>query len=314
MNRYEGAQCPVCHRKLTAEDDIVVCPECGAPHHRSCWQELGHCGCADRHAAHWLWQPENAPAADAPAQPAPDEPHRSTAQPEAPGNAPQTGSAKICPRCGAQNTPDARFCLRCGAPLVQTGAPQFAVVLDPLGGVPPEEEIDGVPAKKMAQIVDRNSAYYLPRFRAMATGQRKAFPNLSAFLFDIPWFFYRKLYFPGIAVLLIELAMAAPSGWAFYQMLRFGADVSFSDGFWTLYYVCTALQLVFRTLIGLFANSVYRRRCAALGRELMQVCPDDESFAAAAGRRGGVAQVFFYISAALIGLYYLLQLIIYWIL
>ena len=34
MIDYTGIPCPVCHKEFTPEDDIVVCPECGAPYHR----------------------------------------------------------------------------------------------------------------------------------------------------------------------------------------------------------------------------------------------------------------------------------------
>ena len=36
MIDYTGLECPICGEKFTAQDDIVVCPECGAPYHRAC--------------------------------------------------------------------------------------------------------------------------------------------------------------------------------------------------------------------------------------------------------------------------------------
>ena len=38
-NRYSGLCCPVCKVKFKDDDDIVVCPACGAPHHRSCYNQ-----------------------------------------------------------------------------------------------------------------------------------------------------------------------------------------------------------------------------------------------------------------------------------
>ena len=32
--KYTGIPCAACGKKFTAEDDVVVCPECGTPHHR----------------------------------------------------------------------------------------------------------------------------------------------------------------------------------------------------------------------------------------------------------------------------------------
>ena len=36
MSNYTGCKCPVCQQPFTETDDIVVCPECGAPYHRAC--------------------------------------------------------------------------------------------------------------------------------------------------------------------------------------------------------------------------------------------------------------------------------------
>ena len=38
---YMGKPCPVCSRTFREEDDIVVCPKCGAPYHRECYEEKG---------------------------------------------------------------------------------------------------------------------------------------------------------------------------------------------------------------------------------------------------------------------------------
>ena len=71
MNKYTGNTCPVCHKKFTADDDIVVCPDCGTPYHRACWPKEG-CVHAAQHGS-FEWLPDDAPA--------PEEP--------------------ICPNCGA---------------------------------------------------------------------------------------------------------------------------------------------------------------------------------------------------------------------
>ena len=59
---YAGCRCPVCGQLFTENDDIVACPQCGAPHHRSCWQQEGHCHFDDRHCAGFRWEREDAPA------------------------------------------------------------------------------------------------------------------------------------------------------------------------------------------------------------------------------------------------------------
>jgi len=43
MIDYSGQVCLVCKEAFSAEDDIVVCPECGTPYHRHCYREQGKC-------------------------------------------------------------------------------------------------------------------------------------------------------------------------------------------------------------------------------------------------------------------------------
>ncbi len=75
---YTGLKCPVCGKPFTSDDDIVVCPECGAPYHRACYQQAGHCIFQEKHGTPDAWKP----------------PEKQT----------ETGAeGKICPRCGKKN-------------------------------------------------------------------------------------------------------------------------------------------------------------------------------------------------------------------
>ncbi|MFO7947073.1 MAG: RING finger protein [Armatimonadota bacterium] len=38
-----GKTCPFCRFPIKPGEDIVVCPECGVPHHADCWEENGGC-------------------------------------------------------------------------------------------------------------------------------------------------------------------------------------------------------------------------------------------------------------------------------
>ena len=93
MARYTGNHCPVCEQAFTDDDDIVVCPDCGTPYHRACWQKVGVCMHQSEHAAGFEWKPEFGPEAEAAAH------------------------AAICPNCGTYNEPGAARCSHCGVPL-----------------------------------------------------------------------------------------------------------------------------------------------------------------------------------------------------
>ena len=45
----KNKQCAFCKALLFDEDDVVHCPVCGAPHHRDCYNKLGHCALEDLH-------------------------------------------------------------------------------------------------------------------------------------------------------------------------------------------------------------------------------------------------------------------------
>ena len=56
MPKYYGCPCEGCGKPLTLQDDIVVCPDCGAPYHRVCYEKLGQCIHRPAHAAGYEWK------------------------------------------------------------------------------------------------------------------------------------------------------------------------------------------------------------------------------------------------------------------
>jgi hypothetical protein len=232
MARYTGNHCPVCEQEFTDNDDIVVCPDCGTPYHRACWQKVGACMHQSEHAAGFEWKPEvGAGAAEA-------------------------AHAATCPNCGTHNTPGAVRCSHCGCPLPKAGeeapgaAPQKPQDQGPIyarnpgdvnpGGasrndraapgphidtysagpdgiqrreIGPEDPIEGIKAKDWATFVGRSPMYYLMQFFRMSETKQKVTLSLSAFLFGPAYLFYRKMWKQGLlATLVMVVAAAAYSG------------------------------------------------------------------------------------------------------
>ena len=127
MALYENNSCPVCGKQFQPGDDIVTCPECGTPHHRACYRELGHCAHQALHGDGYAFTPADPPAEQKSSAPA-DDTH--TAAPE---------QKKKCVACDAELDGDAVFCTHCGAR--QPGAADVAAV------------------------VRTNTGYFLSRFR-----------------------------------------------------------------------------------------------------------------------------------------------------
>ena len=47
--KEQNKSCVLCHAYLFDEDDVVYCPVCGAPHHRECYNSIGHCALESTH-------------------------------------------------------------------------------------------------------------------------------------------------------------------------------------------------------------------------------------------------------------------------
>ena len=192
---YIGYKCPVCDRYFHADDDIVVCPECGTPHHRECYEKAGHCFNEKRHAEGFAYE-ESA----------------------------ENNSAKICPSCKKENDESSFFCKYCGSPLSKDassaasagqdfnkqqagGFPFGAAVLDPMGGVPNDTDFgEGVTAGETAKYVKQNTLYFIRVFNNIKNLNRSKF-NFAAALFMGGYLLYRKMYKIGAAIAALQLAM-----------------------------------------------------------------------------------------------------------
>lgn len=235
MTNYVGQKCPVCGKTFTEDDDIVVCPQCGAPYHRSCYERVGKCIFESKHGTAEAWTPQKL---------------------ETDSEKTAGDRTKRCPRCGYMNSENARFCEHCGLPLSdsrpQEGTPPgghwnqngnnppqrgnypppgntpppgnypppgpIPFTTDPLGGVNPNERIDEIPAGEMAKFVQGNSQYYLPVFMNLKRFGKNRF-NFCAFLFPGPWMLYRKLYKAGTIVTSIMFALYIVSAYVSQQFL-----------------------------------------------------------------------------------------------
>ncbi len=210
----EGQSCPVCQKPFQKEDDIVVCPVCGAPHHRACYLETGHCHFEATHGTADQWSRDKATAA-----------------------APKTAQAttRRCPHCGFDNPEFAEFCGHCGRPVETAdfsepdesenpnasapfgGMPfpggafreftyvPFRANVQNTGGVDPDAEIGDAKAADVARVVARNEHYYMPTFQKFEQTGKSVKWNWAAFIFTPFWLLYRKCYLTGGLMLLFSL-------------------------------------------------------------------------------------------------------------
>ncbi len=159
--------CAFCHAYLFAEDDVVYCPECGAPHHRECYNKLNKCALEELHGTENQY----------------DKLRRAAQEQKAKEEAEK------------QETAETDF---------ETPFGNLSPI-DFLGGVSPEDEIDhGVTAKEAAKFVLSNTMRYIPKFKKL-NKYSKASWNFLAFLLPSGWFFSRKMYLNGIITAVLEI-------------------------------------------------------------------------------------------------------------
>lgn len=170
--KYLNVECPVCSKKFDKDDNVVVCPKCGTPHHRECYEKLGHCVNQEKHSENFSWQ--------SPIQP--EEPEKVT---------PKTQGVKI-------DNKMIKF--------PKDMDPKEAEEMLKMVGyrkLEPHEMLDDVSVEDYGTYVDKNKHKYLPKFYKMSKTGSKMSLNWSAFFFPIPWLFYRKMIKLGVFLSII---------------------------------------------------------------------------------------------------------------
>ena len=285
---YKNCRCPVCNGVFSETDDIVACPQCGAPHHRACWLSEGQCHYTDKHAEGFVWKREEATTPPPPPvaeewDEEDDEDFDEDVERETPPDG-EDRPPRHCRRCGFPNPPQNDFCSRCGAPLTARPpqgagygeyAPFHAVPPNPYGGVDPNEPLAGETAEDMAAYVRVNTVYYLPRFRDMEKTGRALSWNWGAFLWGPAWFLFRKRYVWGAALtalevfiqvlLLVSQVVMKPFYEALYannSQLAMTLLKQAPYQAWLLVVLPAVTYLLMHLLCGMFGTRIYMQSCA----------------------------------------------------
>ena len=203
MSLYTGLKCKVCDKSFVEEDDIVVCPDCGTPYHRSCYKEKGECINYELHEKKQSYSVNEEKAK-------------------------KIGDKIICEKCGMQNNSLSIFCERCGNPITieksasgesdvrrdsENPFPNMIKVdyNDKYCGFDPDEDFDGATTAELAEFIGDNHKFFLPIFKLMKERKKKGTFNISALLCPPAYFAYRKMTGTAIMSLIIQLVLWLPS-------------------------------------------------------------------------------------------------------
>lgn len=175
--RYLNQTCPVCGKNFSENDDVVVCPICGTPHHRTCYTNNGNCYNANLHQSGFVWAPVVVP-------PTPDASINNQEPPQF--NNTNWGQPPVSPYA---------------SPVAPPNAPKG------FGANFPEEIEPGVSTVDAAAYVNKSAPHYLSKF-FVDFGKKHTF-NFWAFLFGGYWFMYRKMYKLGLIFLVIPFLVSS---------------------------------------------------------------------------------------------------------
>ena len=300
MAKYVGVKCSACEKRFASADDVVVCPICGAPHHRECYAESGKCAFSSEHITGKEWRPE----------------------PQFPGGNGAGEETKSCSFCGSANPSLTIFCQICGR---QLSAPKhqnegraseiYGTYGDPFGGISKDEKISGLAVNDIKTYVGPGSYYYIPRFYAMDKLHTKVIFSLSALVFNFLYFFYRKMYVVGVLLLALFVIGLIPQ--ILYMREALIPELLYEQGFITEvnidheaaahYYgilsIVALVNLIVRVVIAFFANRLYYNKVT---RDVAKITGGDKTTADNGQRvclisRGGVDKVSVALTIAAIG-------------
>ncbi len=194
--RYINESCPYCGQGFVEGDDVVVCPECGTPHHRGCWVAHGQCANSEKHGEGFAWQKS--------AEPEPEK-NQTTNKNEAND---KKSLDIVCPDCGKACPNGTLRCPDCGAMLVPfanigMGEPPVAQFRP---GFDANEDVGGIKSGEIALFCRVSVARYIKAFKKQAAGKKLGW-NWGAAFFAPFWFFYRKLYKAGVVFMTLFVAL-----------------------------------------------------------------------------------------------------------
>lgn len=318
-------KCPVCGEQFKTGDDVVVCPECGAPHHRECYEKEGHCHFADRHGDDFSFEKEQAKEADKQAE-----------------QNDENGTV-TCKRCGTENPKELFYCSNCGAPLYGNNEeaqnfgqnqnngqpnpnfnqnqgmppfgvpfgqanPQMAAAFDPMAGMKSDEPlVDDITAGEAAKFIGKNTPYYLRVFSFIKKFKKSRF-NFTAFILSGIYFLYRKMYALGILFSVLTFGSTIASGYIrtlpawqniynnLLQAQKTGQIVSFTNNFglstedFLLFIsplIANVISMAVMVICGLIANKCYYNHSIKKIKKIKSTT-DKELLTEALETKGGV--------------------------
>ena len=237
--KYENSICPGCGEAFKEDDDVVVCPECGTPQHRQCYINHGGCVNTALHGQGFVWKDDRTPAEK-------QEQESFEKSDGEPILCPRCGKenpkgSTVCSHCGQKFTvfgfnvvekqqqleredeQERQQRRQSGfdgfsdtdeiPPIEQVVEERVKLLAPGISDRQKQEILCGHTIDKVISFVGYGAQTYVNKFRKLRDGKKFTF-NWASFFLAPFWFFFRKLYKPGIIVatltIILSLVMTVP--------------------------------------------------------------------------------------------------------
>lgn len=174
---YTGKLCDGCRQPLENGDDIVVCPICGTPQHRSCYEKNNKCVNEYLHSTDFTWTD-------------PEEEQRKKEE------------ELKAQQAAQQPQPSDQPVFAPATPQSMESVFLRGVLYDP------KDDVGGATVGEAADFIQNSAPRYIRKFMKQKKKGGKLSWNWAAFFFSPYWFFYRKLYKAGAVFLALSVALS----------------------------------------------------------------------------------------------------------
>ncbi len=268
MFLFENDKCPVCNEEFKAEDDVVVCPVCGTPHHRECYNKTHRCANREYHNKDFKFERSA------------DVQQEEKAEQEKPAEKQPLPFMPVIDNKSAEEA-----------------VKQLAEQAGEAENKKEEVKVDGVSVYDVSQVIGSNVRYYLPRF----VRKKGLNWNWGAFFFGPLYYFFRKMYMQGFLFLALNFAsnivvstIYSKQINAFYSVynavMKKGNAISPEDvtnlfnsaefsNYLPAMLVMGAVSLVLAVVMGICANRMYRKKVIGIVKTVDEKLKQGDSFA-----------------------------------
>ena len=172
---YTNYKCPVCNNQFVEDDDIVVCPECGTPHHRECYIQNGKCANADKHGTN---EPIEVEFVDI-----------------------EENEETVSDRETAEN-------------IKENPQQAVQEIIEEMKGGKGDYMLNGKHVSFYEAAIGKNQKFYIPHFMVMDKTKKSISWNIAGFFVPFAWCLYRKLYNFAAIILALYVLMIGTIGYS----------------------------------------------------------------------------------------------------